>query len=262
MQAESVEAVGIELDRMKCATCGHEQVCDPHQIKAEWNDRMEESKVPHERGCVLPDVRFHALWSALGANASNAVAAFRALQDAYNEPHRAYHDATHIGACLRLLDDPNVRALALHPGEVEAALWYHDAIYDTHARDNEERSACLAEETLGRAGVSREIISRIASHVLATKGHVTDTSDGRLVIDIDLSILGESEDVFDRFERAIRREYAWVEPHAYSAGRSAVLRKFEEREAIYNTPLFRDRYEARARANIVRALEALKKSDR
>lgn len=255
MDAESVEPVGIEFDRMKCGACGYDQICDLYQIKDEWNESVP-TEVPRERWLVLPSVRFFELWEALGARGHGGSVLAR-LRAAYDEPHRAYHSASHIGACLRLLDDAEVKATAERGAEVEAALWFHDVVYDTHARDNEERSAELVEEALGGAGVEAEVVARIAAHVRATKAHVPDSADGQLVIDIDLSILGEAPEVFARFEADIRREYAWVEEPAYVAGRAAVLRGFAEREFIYGTPLFRARYEARARANLAASLEKL-----
>jgi len=205
---------------------------------------------------MLPSVRFFDLWTTLGASGYGADALGR-LRAAYDEPHRAYHTAAHISACLRLLDDAEVKAEAVHLPEVEAAIWFHDAVYDTHARDNEERSAQMAEETLGAAGVAADVVARIAAHVRATKAHEPDSADGQLVIDVDLSILGEAPEVFARFEEEIRREYAWVEEAAYVAGRAAVLRSFTARPSIYGTPLFRARYEARARMNLAASLERL-----
>ena len=256
MDAESVEPIGIEFDRMKCAACGHDQICDDYQIKDEWNERVPAEALPREQGYLLPSVRFLELWWALGARGYGVDALLR-LRAAYDEPHRAYHTAAHVGACLRLLDDAEVKAGAVHLSEVEAALWFHDAVYDTRARDNEERSAQMAEETLGAAGVAADVVARIAAHVRATKAHEPDSADGQLVIDVDLSILGEAPEVFARFEEEIRREYAWVEEPAYVAGRAAVLRGFAERPFIYGTPLFRARYEARARANLAASLEKL-----
>jgi predicted metal-dependent HD superfamily phosphohydrolase len=112
---------------------------------------------------------------------------------------------------------------------------------------------------LGAAGVAADVIARIGAHVRATKAHVPDSADGQLVIDVDLSILGEAPEVFARFEDEVRREYGWVEEAAYVAGRSAVLRGFAARPAIYGTALFRDRYEARARANIAASLARLER---
>lgn len=205
---------------------------------------------------MLPSLRFNALWSALGARGPGGDV-FSSLCAAYDEPHRAYHTARHIGACLRLLDDPEIAALAVHLPEVEAAIWFHDAIYDTHAGDNEERSAQLLEASLTGAGVAAEVVARSAAHVRATKDHATDSADGHLLVDIDLSILGESPELFARFEEEIRREYAWVDAAVYVAGRAAVLRRFVDRPFIYGTTLFRARYETKARANVAASLRAL-----
>jgi predicted nucleic-acid-binding Zn-ribbon protein len=38
--AESVEEVHIEFDRMRCHSCGYEELCDEHQIRFEWNQRV------------------------------------------------------------------------------------------------------------------------------------------------------------------------------------------------------------------------------
>jgi predicted metal-dependent HD superfamily phosphohydrolase len=175
----------------------------------------------------------------------------------YGEPHRAYHTARHVGACLELLADPAVAALATNVPEVEAAIWFHDAVYDTHASDNEERSATMAAKILGAARVAPEAIARVADHIRATHHHSATTPDAALVVDVDLSILGADAETFARFEDEIRREYAWVPAEQFTAGRAAVLRGFAEREHIYATPLFRDRLEARARENLARRLAEL-----
>lgn len=202
---------------------------------------------------ILPDGRFRDLWRALGAR-GHARDALERLRVAYDEPHRAYHTAAHIGACLRLLDDPLVRPLATRIEEVEAALWFHDAVYDTHASDNEEQSALLADEILRSAGVAADVVARIATYIRATESHAAGSPDAEVVVDVDLSILGEDPAVFARFEDEIRREYAWVDDASYARGRAAVLRRFQERPFIYATSLFRARLEARARANIAASL--------
>ena len=211
----------------------------------------------HEERCDLPAPRFVELWAALGARGTGEPA-FARLRAHYDEAHRAYHDASHIRACLRLLDEPAVRALAREPDEVEAALWYHDAIYDPRAGDNEEASARLLEDDLSEAGVASERVARMAAHVRATKDHAAKTADGELLVDIDLSILGESPEICARFEAAIRLEYEWVPGEAYAAGRAAVLERFAGRPVIYRTPLLRARYEAHARANLAAAISALR----
>jgi predicted metal-dependent HD superfamily phosphohydrolase len=167
----------------------------------------------------------------------------------YGEVHRAYHNLEHIEECLAQLAPS--RALALEPDVIELAIWFHDAVYDPRAGENEEQSAKLAREFCCTAHLPSELGERTAALILVTKTHLPgDDADAQLLVDIDLSILGQSRDRFARYEDAIRQEYCWVPDAAFREGRSAVLGKFLAREWIYSTALFRDRYEEAARANL------------
>jgi predicted metal-dependent HD superfamily phosphohydrolase len=138
------------------------------------------------------------------------------------------------------------------------ALWFHDAVYDTQRSDNEERSAVWAREYLTARAVAHDAIDRIEAMILATR-HTEHTAPGdtALMVDIDLGILGQPVRVFDRYDAAIRREYAWVSDEAYRAGRRAVLASFLARTHIYCTDFFHARLETTARANLARALDRL-----
>ena len=199
--------------------------------------------------------RWTALWHRLGAQGEGS-AVFTRLAAAYAEPTRFYHTAQHIEDCLTLLDA--TRTLAELADEVEAAVWYHDAVYVAARTDNEERSAELARASLREAQVAPEIAERIKRLVLETRHeNPPHEADAALLCDIDLSILGRSPEVFDLFERQIRREYAMVPEPTYRTRRSEVLRKFLSRPTIYQTAWFRQRYESRARANLERSLTKL-----
>ena len=256
IDAGGVEPIGIEFTRMRCGACGYEEVCDVWQMTMEWRETVPKARVRGDVRSVLPGDRFLAMWKKLGAREHGANVLER-LRDAYDEAHRAYHTARHVGACRALLDDPAVSGLAERPVEVEAALWFHDVVYDTRAADNEEKSAVWAEGSLRLAGVDPHTIARVADHVRATRSHCASTADGQLVVDIDLSILGVEAEAFDRFEEEIRREYDWVDLAAYKPGRAEVLRRFLDRPFIYATSVLRERYEQRARNNLERALRAL-----
>ena len=183
---------------------------------------------------------------------------FERITKAYAEPHRHYHTAVHIEACLG--EFGSVRSLARSGPEVEAALWFHDVIYDTRASDNELRSAEMASRFLASAGVSSSICDRVYSHIMATahKGNPID-DDARLVVDIDLSILGQDEQIYDVFEHSVREEYKWVPGFLYRRKRIEILRTFLARESIYGTEPFRQRYESAARSNLERAIRELKR---
>ena len=203
----------------------------------------------------LDQKRWDALWTRLGAQGSGR-SIFAHLNSAYAEPNRAYHTADHIRDCLTQLD--RARELAQRPDEVEAALWFHDAVYVPGAPDNEDRSARLAQTALLACGVSLEVARRVAELVLATR-HLTipQEPDAQLLCDIDLSILGREWEAFDEFERRIRQEYDWVPEAVYRSTRSEILSGFLRRRSIYQTEQFRERYERPARANLEHALEVL-----
>lgn len=204
---------------------------------------------------TLDQGRWLKLWDRLGAEGSGH-SIFAHLTAAYGEPGRAYHTAGHIRDCLAQLD--TARELARRPDEVEAALWFHDAVYLPGGSDNEDRSAALAEASLLACDVPPEVAQRIAQLVLATR-HLTlsDDPDTQLLCDIDLSILGREPAVFDQFERRIRREYDWVPEPIYRTSRTEILAGFLRRRFIYQTRVFRDRYETQARANLERVIEKL-----
>ena len=172
------------------------------------------------------------------------------------EPHRRYHTPQHLAECLALFDDS--RALAERPGEVALAVWFHDAVYDTRRHDNEAASADWALRVLRGQGGSDEACGRVRALVMATQhSEVPDTADARLLVDIDLAILGAAPVRFDEYERQIRDEYAFVPGPLFRAKRGEILRGFLERPALFLTPALAQRFDAPARANLRRAIAAL-----
>ena len=200
--------------------------------------------------------RWAALWQRLGAQ-GDANAVYDDLVARYSEPHRAYHTLEHIGHCLDEFEQ--VRHLATNPDAVELALWYHDAIYDTKTKDSEERSAALAVEEARNASLPDSFGQSVANLIMATKHTTAPTDpDVQLLVDIDLSILGQTGDKFDEYERQVRKEYEWVAEDAFVAGRSSILKSFLDRSTIYSTQFFRNKYETQARRNIARSLARLR----
>jgi predicted metal-dependent HD superfamily phosphohydrolase len=182
---------------------------------------------------------------------------FEELQARYSEPHRAYHTLQHLEECLAWF--AQARELTRDPGAVAFALFYHDAIYDTHAADNEARSAALAVQVLDEyVRPNDSSAETVTALILATKHDaVPQDADAQVLVDIDLAILGAPPVRFDDYERQVRQEYAWVDAAAFRAGRSRTLRHFLDQTRLYNTAFFRERLQAQARENLARSLEAL-----
>ncbi|HEX5611913.1 MAG TPA: N-methyl-D-aspartate receptor NMDAR2C subunit [Burkholderiales bacterium] len=177
----------------------------------------------------------------------------------YSEPHRAYHTLQHLEECFEKLKE--IEDHAQHLGEVELALWFHDAVYDTRASDNEARSAQWAAEFLALHGTPEEEARDVDRAILATRhGEPPSTSDEALVVDLDLCILGSDDATYAAFEDAIRAEYLWVPLSIFRAKRAEILEGFVTRSAIYHHPGIRAQRESRARENVTTTIARLRGS--
>lgn len=199
--------------------------------------------------------RWRDTWIGLGV-APPADAQYHALIACHAEPHRHYHTVQHLEECFARLDEARDGVARVH--EIALALWYHDAVYDTRAADNEERSADLAEHVATDAGVPAAIVARIRDHILATRHDgAPQTPEAALVVDVDLAILGAAPARFDDYEAQVRREYAWVPEPIFRTRRREMLEGFLARRDLYVTQHFRRSYEAAARSNLARSVAAL-----
>lgn len=199
--------------------------------------------------------RWQNVWRGLGAANVNELL-FHQLVASYSEPHRKYHTTQHLDECFQHLDE--VRAEAERADEVELALWFHDAIYDTLRKDNEKRSAEWARESAIAAGLSSAQANRVYALILVTMHDaVAAGRDAAVLVDVDLSILGADAARFDEYERQIREEYSWVPGPLYCKARRQVLRGFLDRERIYSTEYFHAHRETQARENMARSLDRL-----
>lgn len=195
-----------------------------------------------------------AAWSALGRGAP--VGLRQELEAAWSEPHRHYHDNRHLGECLALWT--RWRDQCDRPGEVAIALWFHDAVYDPKASGNEVNSAAWAARSLLNAGLPTETGQRVHDLVMATR-HDTSAQgrDAKLIVDIDLAILGSPGERFERYDQDVRKEYAWIQGFRYRSQRAYVLQGFLDRARLYHGASAVELLEARARTNLAAAISRL-----
>ena len=177
-----------------------------------------------------------------------------ALERAYAEPHRRYPTRGHIEDCLSQLarfdlEEADRRLLTW-------AIWWHDAVYDPKAKDNEEQSARIALRDLPSLGAAPAEAEEVARLIRLTAGHQVPQGDrlGALLISIDLSILGASPARYDQYVAQVREEYSFVPDPAWRSGRAAVMRHFLDAPVIFPEPTMRAELEEQARKNIAREL--------
>jgi predicted metal-dependent HD superfamily phosphohydrolase len=170
----------------------------------------------------------------------------RDLLARWSEPHRRCHDVAHLRRVLGVLGSDA-------PSAVRLAAWYHDAVCDPRAADNEERSAALAAEQLGRLGMDAAEVVRL---VLLTRTHAAEPGDvdGALLCDADLAILASSRDEYVSYARAVREEYSFVPEEAFRVGRAAVLTGLLELPTLFHS---HPEWEATARDNLRTELATL-----
>jgi predicted metal-dependent HD superfamily phosphohydrolase len=171
----------------------------------------------------------------------------------WSEPQRHYHNLEHLAEVLAALDELTADTV---PATVRLAAWFHDAIYDPRASDNEERSAELAAEALPAAGLPPEDVSEVVRLVRLTATHdpASDDAAGMLLCDADLAILGSSPARYERYVADVREEYAHVPDAEFRAARDRILQGFVDRSRIYRTDAARDRWESAARRNLTAEL--------
>ncbi|MBT9582233.1 N-methyl-D-aspartate receptor NMDAR2C subunit [bacterium] len=170
--------------------------------------------------------------------------------DAYDHPSRGYHNLEHLEEVLNWTDEVPVNEA--ERDRLRLALFYHDAIYDSHRSDNEQASADWATSDLGEAA------GPLVDLILDTRHSAQPSSElGGWMVDIDLAVLGADPARFERYNAGVRHEYAWVPNWLYRRKRRQILGQFLKRPQIYHSEYFRERLESAARENLQRATAAL-----
>ncbi|MES2205578.1 MAG: N-methyl-D-aspartate receptor NMDAR2C subunit [Pseudomonadota bacterium] len=207
---------------------------------------------------MLLDEYWITTCNQINMKADNAL--FDLLIERYQESHRHYHTVNHLQECFDYFEA--VKTLCEHPGEVACALWFHDAVYDPQKKDNELQSAKLARGILINNKIPMHVIERIAALILSTSHQeVAVSMDAKILLDIDLGILGAKPDRFIEYEQQIRAEYAWVPKEIYQRERGKILRGFIERPQLYAMQWFKDNVEHQARENLAISLKNLEESN-
>ncbi len=191
-------------------------------------------------------------------------------------PGRRYHGPHHIALLWSrhlalgrgtVLHGPRVARL------VASAVAFHDAVLEPGRADNERASAALWREAAAGAGVPAEEADWVAGTIEATADHLAAAeailaghgpaapllARARLwVLDLDLSPLGEPPAAFARNTGLLRLERPDLDDGAWRRHVLAFLARLHAAPRLYRTPAVQSAFEARAKANIARALSGLR----
>jgi predicted metal-dependent HD superfamily phosphohydrolase len=181
----------------------------------------------------------------------------RELLERWAEPHRHYHAPGHLLAVLEALGQlaPSVGP---RPRAVWLAAWFHDAVYNGHAGQDEQDSADLAAASLPTAGIGPGETAEVVRLVLLTAEHSPGPQDksGALLCDADLAVLGGAPAEYRSYVRNVRQDYAHVADADFAAGRTAVVRRLLALDPLYRTPAAREKWLDNAKRNLSAELDA------
>jgi predicted metal-dependent HD superfamily phosphohydrolase len=188
-----------------------------------------------------------------------------------SRPARRYHGVGHLAtlwARHRLyaaeagLDGKEANVL------LACAIAYHDSVYDVHRVDNEERSAEAWLRESANSPIGEAERRWVAGTISATKDHFAYRANptpagekaaarerARLwMLDLDLTPLGETRDVFDENTRRLREEFAHVADDEWRESMKDFRRHVLAAPRIYRSETLAKRFEAAARDNFSRPL--------
>jgi predicted metal-dependent HD superfamily phosphohydrolase len=171
----------------------------------------------------------------------------------YSDAKRQYHTIDHLEAMISILNE--VKKSIEDWDTTLFALFYHDVIYKASSSSNEADSAKLAMERLSTIAYPANKIAKCANMILATKQHLTsEDNDTNFLLDADLAILGTNEEDYQKYKDQIREEYSVYPDFMYNAGRRKTMQQFLNRDTIYKTAYFINKFNQQAKNNIEREL--------
>jgi predicted metal-dependent HD superfamily phosphohydrolase len=196
---------------------------------------------------------------------------FSALMHKYTEEHRSYHSLFHLNNLLEELQD-YCNYISLDDStkrELYLTILYHDSVYDIIHRlsgekvkpgDNENESIKYFKKHryLVSNSLSENITQNIVNNIEASK--YKKFKSECLFGDFDLAALGASWNKYHKNSERIIEEFStYFTPQEVFTARLQFLSKLLEVDRIYYSEYFYMNYEIRAKENITKDVELLKK---
>jgi len=204
----------------------------------------------------------HKNWLELGQkycyDLSFLESIWQKIEKNYSSQSRYYHNLHHIQSMINLAYENSSEIKDFD--ELLFAIWFHDIIYSSTSKKNEEKSANFFDELLKGFNFKELKKEKIYQLIMSTKAHkilVEKDSDNSFLLDFDLSILGQNWNIYQKYIQDIRKEYKIYPDFLYNPSRKKVLESFLGREKLYFTKKYQNLFEKVARENLQKELMLL-----
>lgn len=201
---------------------------------------------------LLTDDARRARWCDTFGAGEGSILVYNDLSTRMSSEGRHYHTMEHIDEMLTLADEAGITSPV-----IDAAIWFHDAVYEAGSKHNEDLSAELAEQFMPRLNLSQTEQARVTAMIIASREHRSKNAEIQPFLDLDMAILGASPERYQRYAADVRQEFAHVSDWNFALGRKHFLKGCLRRKQLYLTPWFSERFEAQARENIKAEIEGL-----
>jgi predicted metal-dependent HD superfamily phosphohydrolase len=131
---------------------------------------------------------------------------FEKVVKKYTEPHRVYHDITHINQMFAVAETLGIELTAPQ----ELAIIFHDVVYNIGDDRNEEKSVEFMEYILPNNFISQDDLSIAKRIILDTVNHDASIPESKIVLDLDLMRLAFPFEEFLLYREKIKLEYGTV----------------------------------------------------
>ena len=191
-----------------------------------------------------------------GASANKVKNLWDEIYVNYSKSNRHYYNLNHLENLYSELS--TVKNQITNWNVILFTLYYHDIIYTSTKKDNEERSAELASKRMSEIGISEIEVKQCYEQIIATKDHKESPSaDANYFLDADLSILGNEPKTYKKYFGNIRKEYSIYPKFIYNKGRKKVINQFLKMNRIFKTEEFYLKYEFKAKFILENELKTL-----
>lgn len=154
---------------------------------------------------------------------------YERLQRLWSQPHRFYHNETHLADILNSIETEKEKLTATNRVYYMLAAFYHDAYYSPTRLDNEKLCVELwKRDSMEIRYTHTNFFNEVKTLILATEQHSSRDPFIKKFLDYDsrIALNGTDEEIFE-WERGIFKEYQFVAYPVYKKQRLDFLNRWK-----------------------------------